>query len=79
MINPSDSPEAFAWQMDAWDTDTLVVGHLPFMAKLISYLMIGEEQPPLVSYQPGSIVCLAHDENKRWAVAWMLRPELLSS
>lgn len=77
MINPNDNPKAFDWQSESWDRDTLVVGHLPFMAKLVSHLVIEDENRSIIAYQPGSIVCLEHNDNKQWQIAWMIRPELL--
>lgn len=77
LINPNDNPKAFDWQSDSWDRDTLVVGHLPFLAKLVSHLLIDDDEPVLVSYQPGSMICLELDEQDQWHLNWMLRPELL--
>lgn len=79
IINPNDSPEAFAWQSDSWEDDTLIVGHLPFMTRLVSHLINNEEEPAMVAFQPGSIVCLERDEEKKWLIGWMIRPELLGS
>ena len=78
IINPNDTPGSFAWQMDARMDDTLVVGHLPFMAKLVTHLLTSDGGEPLVDYRPGSIVCLEHEEDHVWHLAWMIRPELLA-
>lgn len=77
LINPNDNPRAFDWQSESWDMDTLIVGHLPFMARLVSHLVIGDENRPITAYQPGSMVCLELNEEARWLVDWMIRPELL--
>lgn len=76
LINPNDNPKAFDWQSESWDRDTLVVGHLPFMEKLVSHLVVENENISLVAFQPGSIVCLEHDGNTQWQIGWMMRPEL---
>lgn len=76
MINPNDNPKAFDWQSESWNRDTLIVGHLPFMSRLVSHLIINDEDKPLVAYQPGSIVCLEHTDGQ-WQINWMIRPELL--
>jgi phosphohistidine phosphatase len=78
IINPNDNPKAFDWQSESWDRATLVVGHLPFMAKLVSHLVIEDENRLITAYQPGSIVCLQLNSNAHWQINWMLRPELLS-
>ena len=77
LINPNDNPKAFDWQSDSWDRDTLIVGHLPFMAKLVSHLLIEDENRLITAYQPGSIVCLEQDSHAHWQINWMIRPELL--
>jgi len=77
IINPNDDPGAFDWQSDSWDRDTLVVGHLPFMAKLVSHLVIEDENRPITAWQPGSVVCLERENTTHWQVNWMIRPELL--
>lgn len=77
LINPNDDPKAFDWQSGSWDRDTLVVGHLPFMARLVSHLLLGTEGQPITAYEPGSMVCLQRDGDEVWRINWMLRPELL--
>ena len=77
IINPNDNPKAFDWQSGSWDHDTLVVGHLPFMAKLVAHLVNGDENRPVAAFQPGSIVCLEREDGSDWQINWMIRPELL--
>jgi len=77
LINPNDNPKAFDWQSESWDKDTLIVGHLPFMAKLVSHLLIEDENRLITAYQPGSIVCLEQNNDAHWQINWMIRPELL--
>ena len=56
----------------------LVVGHLPFMAKLVSHLLVEDENRLTTAYQPGTVVCLERVDDDRWQIDWMIRPELLS-
>lgn len=77
IINPDDDPKAFIWQDESWDHDTLVVGHMPFMSKLVSILVTETEAYKVVNFLPGSIVCVIRDEHQKWQIEWMLRPELL--
>lgn len=79
LINPNDNPRAFDWQSECWDKNMLVVGHLPFMAKLVSYLIAKDESCVITAYQPGSIVCLEHYGDESWQLNWMIRPELLQN
>ena len=77
MINPNDNPRAFDWQSESWSIDTLVVGHMPFMARLVSHLLVDDVNRINVAYQPGSIVCLERNDGQ-WQLDWMIRPQLLS-
>ncbi len=74
-INPKDDPEPLAAQLDAWVEDVLLVGHMPFMGRLAS-LLLGAGAPAL-AFSPGTLVCLERQE-RGWALAWMVRPELLT-
>ena len=77
LINPNDNPRTFDWKSDSRDRDTLVVGHLPFMARLVSHLLIEDENRLITAWQPGSIVCLQREDAGSWRINWMIRPELL--
>ncbi len=70
--------EAILGVINTLHENTMIVGHLPFMAKLISALVINNEDYfPIVNYPPGAVVCLDHYENGRWIVNWILRPNIV--
>ena len=77
-ISPNDDVAAFAQDADVWDQDTMVVGHLPFMGRLVAHLVAGTADAPLVVFRPGTVVCLERDGDGGWLLQWMLRPELLA-
>ena len=77
LINPNDNPKAFDWQSESWNRDTLIVGHLPFMAKLVSHLITEDENRLITAFLPGSAICLEHNDDAHWQINWMIRPELL--
>ena len=77
-INPNDSVEEFTHTIDDFKHDTMIVGHLPFMARMVSFLVSGHEEPPLISYKPGTVVCLEKNENQHWFIQWMIRPDILA-
>ena len=76
-VNPNDSVEEFAIDADVWEEDTLVVGHLPFMAKLVSLLLAGDSERESVHFDPGTAVCLERLPSQAWVVNWVQRPDLL--
>ncbi|MEE9167860.1 MAG: phosphohistidine phosphatase SixA [Candidatus Neomarinimicrobiota bacterium] len=77
-IAPLDPVDRVAAEIEDWREDAMLVGHLPFMAKLVSQLVVENESTALVAFQPGSVICLERREPGRWAINWMVRPELMS-
>nr|WP_320016270.1 phosphohistidine phosphatase SixA [uncultured Desulfobacter sp.] len=53
----------------------MVVGHLPYMEKLVSYLTTGREEPKVLKFQNSGIVCLDQDESG-WFIRWTLNPNI---
>ena len=77
-LNPNDPVEPMALTIAYWTSDVVLVGHLPFMAKLVARLVAGDERKPVAAFVPGTVVCLEQAEAGDWVIAWMLRPELAS-
>ena len=75
-IGPNDDVAAFAQDADVWGQDTLVVGHLPFMGRLVAHLLTGDVDAPLVAFRPGAVACLERGGDGHWLLLWMLRPGL---
>lgn len=75
-LNPLDDPGTWAQQGEAWTEDVMLVGHLPFMSKLVSRLLVGAADVEVVTFQPGSVVCLER-EGAHWTIAWMLHPAVI--
>jgi len=76
-LNPNDPPEELAPELARWQDDAMLVGHLPFMGRLVALLVSGRPQGNIVAFRPGSIACLEPADAGGWSVAWMIRPELL--
>jgi phosphohistidine phosphatase len=74
---PKDSVDAVAGEIAGWSADIMLVGHMPFMARLASLLLTGDAVSLTVSFRPGSVVCLEEGDDGAWDIAWMIRPELL--
>ena len=76
-IEPNDPVAGFVSDADVWEQDTLVVGHLPFLSRLVAWLVAEDPERGVVGFLPGSVVCLERCDVERWILLWMLRPELL--
>ena len=77
-INPDDPVDVFAAKVSQLRHNTMIVGHLPFMARLVSLLVSGNPEDSLVAFTPGTVVCLEHVPEEGWRVSWMIRPELVN-
>lgn len=75
-INPSDDVKAFSETIENKD-NIMLVGHLPFMEKLTSYLITGSSEKPVFKFQNGGIVCLdKYPGTKGWVIRWSLMPNI---
>jgi len=77
-LNPNDDIHPWAERISKEKDDLMLVGHLPFLEKLTSFLLCGDQNARLVLFRFGAIVCLDQKEDKRWAVRWILTPEMAS-
>ena len=78
LINPGDDISDFVEEIDNTDDALFVVGHLPFLSKLVSFLVSESADQDILIYSPASIVCLQRDDNECWLINWMLKPELIT-
>ena len=76
-IGPNDPVQPFMAGMNDWCVDTMVVGHLPFMGRLITYLLCGQDDGSIVTFTPGTIACLEKDDRSQWSLRWILGPEIV--
>jgi phosphohistidine phosphatase len=75
-IGPMDDVAAFSTQIDLPDNQ-MIVGHLPFMEKLIAYLITAKTAPPVFRVQNGGIVCLDYyPETTQVVIRWALMPKV---
>lgn len=56
--------------------DMMLVGHLPFMGLLTSLIITGETEHPVVSFDPGTLVCLEKADTQFWTIKYVLTPSL---
>jgi phosphohistidine phosphatase len=70
-LSPNDPTDGIAREVAARDQDLMLVGHLPFMAKLASRLVTGRDDAGVAAFRPGTVLCLEHTDQQRWTIAWM--------
>jgi phosphohistidine phosphatase len=75
-IKAMDDVTAFAAKIDS-DENVMLVGHLPFMERITSYLITGQIDQPVIKFQNSGIVCLDKDpQTKSWVIKWTLMPNI---
>ncbi|MBI2435973.1 MAG: phosphohistidine phosphatase SixA [Candidatus Hydrogenedentes bacterium] len=75
-LAPNDPVRGWQLAFDGQEFDTMLVGHLPHLSRLANMLLTGKEKPEFLQFQRAGVVCLECCE-QRWAVRWMVVPELL--
>ena len=73
-LAPLDDVTIFASSVNNKE-NIMVVGHLPFMEKLVSYLVTGSQDKPVIKFQNSSIICLdTEDISEPWFISWAQFP-----
>ncbi len=78
-LSPLDEVRMIGEEIKKIRNDFVIVGHLPHLAKLTSFLTTGTETNPVVSFKQGAVLCLEKKEEGNWSIAWMLVPALIKS
>jgi phosphohistidine phosphatase len=75
-IKPLDDVAEYASGIDS-DQNIMLVGHLPFMERLTSYLITGSVDKPVFKFQNSGIVCLDKEVGgQSWLILWSLMPKI---
>jgi phosphohistidine phosphatase len=73
-LKPLDDVMALANEINSKD-NLMLVGHLPFMERLTSYLITGSTDKPVFKFQNGGILCMDQDMDAHtWVIKWALMP-----
>jgi len=75
-LNPTDNIRPWIQRIQQATEDLMIVGHLPFLERLASFLLCGDDSARLILFRYGGMVCLVQKEDKAWAVRWILVPEM---
>lgn len=79
-INPMDDVRGFAQTINPASA-VMVVGHMPFMQRLVSCLTTGSDEIRVIQFQNSGIVCLdaseaGPDGKLDWFIKWTLNPNI---
>ena len=74
-LEPNDPIQPMLKLINSRGDDLMLVGHLPFIAKLTDQLLSVSDELNVVDYQPGTAVCLSNDSGQ-WCIHWVLRSSI---
>ena len=75
-MNPGDDVIQFAGTLDPTKNE-MYVGHLPFMERLVSYLVGCPTEKVVFKFQNAGVVCVdGGPEAGAWTIRWSLMPRL---
>ena len=75
-LDPLDSLTMIENILSGDNQNIMLVGHLPFLNRLVSKLIVNDENRQLVSFEPGTMVCLESQDMQNWVINWMIQPKL---
>ncbi len=76
-LSPNNDPVPWVERINAMTGDTAIVGHLPFLDRLLSLLVLGDAGKTIVDFRAAGAVCLKPSGDGRWLISWVLSPEVI--
>lgn len=73
-LEPLDPVRPIYNEIISSGTDIMIVGHLPFLERLVSFMLTGSENNRPLLFQQGGLVCLNKDEENKWSIMWTVFP-----
>jgi len=56
------------------DHDVMIVGHMPFLQRLASLLLAGNQSAGAVEFTQGAVVWLERNDRGAWSVRFVTQP-----
>ena len=73
-LRPDDDPVIAKAELESSTVSLMLVGHLPHISRLASFLVAGNADQELVHFAPATVLGLSY-ENYHWKILWKLTPE----
>ncbi len=77
-LSPNDDVQPVADSLSRETKSLMLVGHLPFMGRLVGYLVGGDPEQTVAQFDAAGVVVLQRDDD-RWSIVCALWPRLLGS
>lgn len=76
---PDDPVDSMAALVETLGPDVMLVGHLPFMAGLVSHLVTGKDKFPVVEFETATVVSLQYIGGSYWTIRWVVSPKIAAN
>jgi len=81
-LYPDDDISVWVNRILCSDDDPMIVGHLPYLNRLIAKLVVQNDSKQLIDFQPATLVCLEDgclgEAAENFSVKWVLSPALFA-
>jgi phosphohistidine phosphatase len=75
-LKPEEDVRRMAGDLSQEQKAVMLVGHLPFLSRLVGFLLVEDPESDVVKFQNAGIVCLSQQQGK-WSIRWVMLPDLL--
>lgn len=76
-LAPNIPPNALFATIILTKKNTLIVGHLPFLQKLVSLVLLNSESHEIIRFNMAGVVCLERNAEGKWQLIFEIIPDLL--
>jgi len=76
-LAPLNEPILWAEKLKTKTHSLMLVGHLPHLGKLSSFLLSGDKEKSVIAFKMGGVVCMKRDDAETWTLQWMITPEII--
>ncbi len=76
-LNPLDDISIWVKKILDIDEDIIIVGHLPHLKKLSSYLLTGKANNDIIGFKNAGVVCMDRDKSGIWTIGWIITPDII--
>jgi len=73
-MGPNDQVEPMRDRLQTEANNLMLVGHLPYLARLVAMLLGVPKDRVVVEFRMGGVVCLDRNESGEWVVRWAVTP-----
>ena len=76
-LAPINEPILWVEKLKTTTHSLMLVGHLPHLGKLSSFLLSGDKEKSIIAFKMGCVVCMKRDDSGTWTLQWMITPEIV--